>query len=310
MYLMGSDQRIVRSARVSFNKDTFTDIERDKKLIEYLLKHKHASPFEHNIIVFKASRPEFFSLLETVDNPAIPVYYDSGLVFMTLRTAFNVWNFLNHELKEQIRSRFPTAVRIFETKDREGPYTEDKYFFLIEPITTTAGSIALVDKLELGTRMDYYTFLVECPIFVARQWMRHRFGAYNEVSRRYTSVGIDFYIPKKLRRQDKKNKQASVEDRWLSKDTELELINSISTHSYSSYRLYLKLIKNDVAKELARIVLPHNLITRFYWTVPRIALDNFITLRTHKGAQKEIREFAEVIEAMVGYKGTDKSLSL
>ncbi|HHJ64639.1 MAG TPA: thymidylate synthase (FAD), partial [Aquifex aeolicus] len=59
-------------------------------------------------------------------------------------------------------------------------------------------------------------------------------------------------------------------------------------------------------KELARGVLPQFMKTRFYWTVPRISLDNFITLRTHRGAQKEIRELAEALKEMVGYRGTDR----
>jgi len=307
--LMGSDQRVVRAARVSFNKDIFTDIDRDRKLIEYLLKHRHASPFEHNVIAFKATREAFFNLLEQIDNPAVPIYYDSGYIFMTLRSAFNAWNFLPEEVKEQIRETYPTSVNIFEGKGKEGPYTIDNHFYLIEPISTSSGAIALVDKLELGTRMDYYTFLVECPIFLARQWMRHRFGSYNEVSRRYTSVGINFYVPQKLRRQDKKNKQASKEDNWL-EDKERVLLSKISVHSSNSYNLYKELIDMDVAREMARMVLPQNLLTRFYWTVPRVALDNFITLRTHEGAQKEIREFAEVIKEMVGYKGSDRSLVL
>jgi len=46
--------------------------------------------------------------------------------------------------------------------------------------------------------------------------------------------------------------------------------------------------------------------TRYYWTVPRISLDNFITLRTHRGAQREIKEFAEAIVDLVGYRGTDR----
>jgi len=66
------------------------------------------------------------------------------------------------------------------------------------------------------------------------------------------------------------------------------------------------MISHNVAKEIARGVLPQFMITRYYWTVPRISLDNFISLRTHEGAQKEIRELAEAIVDMVGYRGTDR----
>jgi len=307
---MGSDQRIVRCARVSFAKDTYTDEKRDKRLIRYLFKHRHASPFEHNVIVFEWKKEKWLELISRLENPSVQVYYSKGYVFLNLRNAINVWEFLPGQVKEKIKEAFPTTFGVVQKKgeieDEELyslPYTKDEAY-VKEKIETSSGWIGLVDKLELGTDMDYYTFVVECPLFVARQWMRHRFGSYNEVSKRYVGKEfLEFYLPEYIRKQAEKNKQASVDEPI---ERSQDFINRVKGLIKESVKLYEEIIEEGGAKELARGVLPQFMKTRFYWTVPRISLDNFITLRTHEGAQKEIREFAEAIKGMVGYRGTDK----
>ncbi|RLJ71546.1 thymidylate synthase (FAD) [Hydrogenivirga caldilitoris] len=311
VFLMGSDQRSVRCARVSFGKDEKTDPERDKKLIRFLFKHRHASPFEHNIIAFKAEKREWLELVQSIDNPTIQIYYSGGFVWTNLRNAINAMEFLPKDLFEKLKEHFPTTWTVVETggdiDDTElinTPYSTDRVF-LQEKKETSSGWIGLVDKLELGTEMDYYTFIVECPLFVARQWHRHRFGSYNEVSRRYTAYDIRFYIPEVLRKQAKSNKQASI-DEPVEEPFQSEFLKEIKRLIDESYTLYEKMTEKEVAKELARGILPQFMKTRYYWTVPRVSLDNFITLRTHEGAQKEIREFAQAIKELVGYKGTDR----
>lgn len=309
VYLLGSDQRIVRSARVSFAKDAYTDELRDKKLIRYLFKHKHASPFEHNVIAFEGDKNLWFSLLSE-ENPTIQVYFSKGFIFLNLRNAINLWEKLPEEVKQKIKEGFPTTYEIVKRKgelsDEELkplPYSRD-FAYLKEKVEVSSGWVGLVDKLELDTPMDYYTFVVECPLFVARQWFRHRFGSYNEVSKRYVGKEfLEFYIPPYIRKQAESNKQASI-DKPIERSE--EFIERIKKLIEESRRLYEEIIDSGGAKELARGVLPQFMKTRFYWTVPRISLDNFITLRTHEGAQKEIREFAQAIKEMVGYKGYDK----
>ena len=311
IHFMGSDQRSVRCARVSFGKDDKVDPERDKKLLRYLFKHRHASPFEHNIIAFRESKERWLSMISAVDNPSVQIYYSGGYIWMNLRTAINSYGVIHPDIREEIKRFFPATISIFEKNgditDEELyslPYSTDRVY-TEKRIDTSSGWIGLVDRLELGTDMDYYTFIVECPLFVARQWHRHRFGSYNEISRRYTAYDIKFYIPESLRRQAKSNKQASL-DEPIDEPYQSEFLEAIRKLVEESYALYEKMREKEVAKELARGVLPQFMKTRYYWTVPRIALDNFITLRTHEGAQKEIREFAEAIKDMVGYKGTDR----
>jgi len=218
----------------------------------------------------------------------VQVYYSKGYIWLNLRNYINAIELFPSEVKESLEEKLPATTAIIFGQEPQN-YSTD-YAYVKDKIETSSGWLGLVDSLELGTDMDYYTFVVECPLFVARQWHRHRFGSYNEVSRRYVSYEPDFYIPRYLRKQAKSNKQASLEE--------------------AVEELWKAMTEKEVAKELARGILPQFMKTRFYWTVPRIALDNFITLRTHEGAQKEIREFAEVIKDLVGYRETDKKLRL
>ena len=138
----------------------------------------------------------------------------------------------------------------------------------------------------------YFQFHVCCPIFVARQWMRHRWGSFNEVSARYTQVQDEFYIPAQFRGQDTKNKQGSVPSSALDQKALIKLYEDSVEASYAAYK---KLIEAGVAREMARGVLPVCQYTQFYWSVNARSLLNFLSLRTDKHAQWEIRVYADAI---------------
>lgn len=181
---MGSDNRVVSSARVSFGGVSKGE-EQDKKLIKYLLEHRHHTPFEH----------------------------------------------------------------------------------------------------------CYFQFHVCCPIYVARQWMRHRWGSFNEISARYTQVKDEFYIPQEFRGQDIKNRQGSV-----AADFDNEALRKLYEESVeASFAAYNKLIEAGVAREMARGVLPVCQYTQFYWSVNARSLLNFLQLRQDGHAQYEIRVYADAI---------------
>jgi thymidylate synthase (FAD) len=132
------------------------------------------------------------------------------------------------------------------------------------------------------------SFRIKAPIFVARQWMRHRMNSYNEISYRYVKAPLEFYVPPYFRYQDIKNKQASV---GAFKDTNLE-------HRYKqaiqkSIETYELLLENGVCRELARGVLPLCTYTQFIFTCNLHSLMHFMRLRLHAGAQHEIRMFAQ-----------------
>ena len=189
---MGTDLTIVNSARVSFGKHKEALDEKDKRLVNYLVRHRHTSTFEHNVATFR--------------------------------------------------------------------------------------------------------FVV--PLFVRSQHHRHRTWSYNEISRRYTDVNIQFYEPEAFRTQHKSNRQASNAEELI--DPQITRIfeplpasKIIKDHHQASLALYEMLIEAGVCREQARGVLPQNLYTEYYGTVNLSNLLKFIDLRTHEGAQWEIQKVAE-----------------
>ena len=127
---------------------------------------------------------------------------------------------------------------------------------------------------------------------------RHRTWSYNEISRRYTDVNIQFYEPHAFRTQHKSNRQASNAEELINPS----LVHSrgrnlasalISDHHQGSLKLFNSLIAAGVCREQARGVLPQNLYTEYYGTVNLNNLLKFIDLRTHEGAQWEIQKVAE-----------------
>ena len=192
---MGTDLSVVNAARVSFGAEKEDVDEKDIKLINYLMKHNHSSPFEHCMLTFK----------------------------------FTV------------------------------------------------------------------------PLFIRSQHHRHRTWAYNEISRRYTSVDIQFYEPKQFRTQHKSNRQASTEnliDPLLESNRSGAPILStassqVRSHHLESLRLFNEMLEAGVCREQARGVLPQNLYTQYFGTVSLHNLLKFVSLRIHEGAQWEIQQVAK-----------------
>lgn len=177
----GSDLDIVNAARVSYGKISHALNDRDKKLIKFLMEHRHTSPFEHNQLSFR----------------------------------------------------------------------------------------------------------VKAPIFVIREWMRHRMNSYNEISYRFVKAKIEFYIPEHWRYQDKVNKQSST---GSFENSQLRAIYKQSLQE--SYLAYEKLLECGVAREQARGVLPVCIYSEFIFTCNLHSLMHFLQLRLDAGAQKEIRAYA------------------
>ena len=203
---MGDDLTVVNSARVSFGVQKEELDGRDKKLINYLIKHRHTSTLEHNLITFR--------------------------------------------------------------------------------------------------------FCV--PLFVRSQHHRHRTWSYNEISRRYTDVGIKFYEPMAFRTQHKSNRQASnteelidpevgdyiYDDGFIFKcipceDEDMHCL--VEAYHKMSLDVFNMMIDKGVCREQARGVLPQNLYTEYYGTCSLLNALKFISLRSHEGAQWEIRKVAEAM---------------
>jgi thymidylate synthase (FAD) len=187
---MGDDLSIVNAARVSFNKSSEELEEKDKKLILYLAKHKHWTPFEQNSIKFR----------------------------------------------------------------------------------------------------------VKCPIFIARQWMKHRCWVFNEISARYTKFDNTVYIPDTFREQSEDNRQASIDPRTINQDQARKIYEDTVK---SALDAYYKLLDQGVCREQARGILPVGSHTEFITTVNFRNYMHWYGLRIHSGAQWEIQQYAKASMQLV-----------
>ena len=160
------------------------------------------------------------------------------------------------------------------------------------------GLINFLMRERHGTPFEHnsFRFHIKCPIFVAREWFRHRIGSFNEFSARYSEVPNEFFSPllEDVRKQTGKPGSYTFEKMDLSDAEKAKKI--IEENNISAYDSYLELLEMGVAKELARSVLPVSMYTQFYWTVNARALMNFLSLRTAESAQVDIRRYAKDVE--------------
>lgn len=138
--------------------------------------------------------------------------------------------------------------------------------------------------------MAVLKFQIKAPIFVARQWVRHRMASWNELSGRYSQMKPEFYVPDYFYGQAIDNKQ---------KSSGKVVVDSPRKHLKpfyeQCYAFYEDLLAKGVSKEQARIVLPLSLYTTWVWKIDLHNLLHFLKLRTADNSQIEIREYAKVI---------------
>ncbi len=140
------------------------------------------------------------------------------------------------------------------------------------------------------------TFHCKMPIFVARQWVRHRTARLNEISGRYSILKDEFYLPEpgEVRYQSESNKQGRSED-MVPLEEARAIIGRLESEQKEVYRHYEELLEKNVARELARVNLPLSLYTEWYWQIDLHNLFHFLALRMDPHAQYEIRVFAEAM---------------
>jgi len=166
------------------------------------------------------------------------------------------------------------------------------------------GLIRFLMRERHGTPFEHnsFRFHIRAPVFVAREWFRHRVGSFNEFSMRYAKASDEFYVPapEDVRSQVGKPGAYSFEpvSEELAETTREELKAVYDT----AYETYEKLVELGVARELARCVLPVGAYTEFYWTINARSLMNFVSLRAAETAQREIRHYAEACEVFLAEK--------
>lgn len=147
-----------------------------------------------------------------------------------------------------------------------------------------------------------FTFEVKAPIFVFRQWHRHRTWSYNEVSARYTELDEGFYLPdvSLIGTQSKDSKQARDIPVEPGNVRRMQLtVDMMRAHCVSAFAVYKQLLADGVPRELARSVLPVAAYSRMFATIDLHNLMGFLRLRLHAHAQYEIRVYAEAMLGLV-----------
>jgi len=186
----------------------------------------------------------------------------------------------------------------------------DDYRILQSARVSTGGVAKKGDKADRGLirylyKNDHlspfeqvmFTFHCKLPNFIMKQYLRHRTFSTNEYSQRYSKVDSDYYIPKEWRLQGLTNHQGSGEaiSQFSKEDYTIPYTEGID----KIQSLYENMIKDGVAKEMARMVLPSSMYTEFYFTADLRNLFHFLELRLHEHAQYEIRVFAEAIKRIL-----------
>jgi thymidylate synthase (FAD) len=163
-----------------------------------------------------------------------------------------------------------------------------------------AGLIRFLMRERHGSPFEHnaFRFHIKLPIFVMREWARHRVGSFNEWSARYSQLEPEFYVPEPEDVRTQVGKPGSYSFEPVDPDLAEHTRETQEAVFAEAYRAYEDLLERGVAKEIARNVLPVAIYTQFYWTVNARSLMNFLSLRNSETAQREIRRYAEAVEEL------------
>jgi len=165
-----------------------------------------------------------------------------------------------------------------------------------------AGLIDYLLRHEHTSPFEHVIFELHCkmPIFVARQWIRHRTARLNEISGRYSVMKNEFYLPSReqINLQSVDNKQGRRKDA-VPLELQNKVLELLQSDQSSSFANYEEILNDHIARELARINLPLSMYTEWYWQMDLKNMFHFLKLRMDSHAQWEIQEYARVIADIV-----------
>lgn len=149
-----------------------------------------------------------------------------------------------------------------------------------------------------GTPFEHnsFTFNVKCPLFVAREWQRHRMGSFNEWSARYSKLNPEFYIPEYMNVRTRVGKPGRYTYEPVEEGVARDFQRKLLYNSNEAFGYYQDALDLGIAPEQARMFLPVNIYTQFYWTVNARSMMNFLSLRNAPTAQWEIQQYAKAVE--------------
>jgi thymidylate synthase (FAD) len=160
------------------------------------------------------------------------------------------------------------------------------------------GLIRFLMREQHATPFEHsvFRFHVRAPIFVVREWVRHRWSSFNEFSMRYAKATEDFYVPEPEDVRTQVGKPGSYSFEPVEPDVAETARDELRAVYDAAFAAYERLMELGVARELARLVMPVGAYTEFYWTVNARSLMNFVSLRAAETAQREIRRYADACE--------------
>ena len=160
------------------------------------------------------------------------------------------------------------------------------------------GLIRFLMRDRHGTPFEHnaFRFHVRAPLFVAREWFRHRVGSFNEFSMRYAKASDEFYVPEPEDVRSQVGKPGAYSFETVEPELAEQTREDLQAVYDAAYETYTRLVEQGVARELARLVMPMGAYTEFYWTVNARSLMNFVSLLAAETAQREIRRYAEACE--------------
>jgi thymidylate synthase (FAD) len=166
------------------------------------------------------------------------------------------------------------------------------------------GLIRFLMRERHGTPFEHnsFRFHIRCPIFVAREWFRHRIGSFNEFSMRYAKATDDFYVPAPEDVRSQVGKPGAYTFETVAPELAESTRETFESIYQVAYAAYEELVEAGIAREIARCVLPVGAYTEFFWTVNARALMNFVSLRAAETAQREIRRYADAVETFFAQK--------
>jgi thymidylate synthase (FAD) len=161
-----------------------------------------------------------------------------------------------------------------------------------------AGLVRFLMRERHGTPFEhnFFRFHIKAPLFVTREWQRHRMGSFNERSGRYSELPDEFYVPAAGDVRTQVGKPGAYTFEPVAAELAEQVREGIEASYSESFAHYRKLLEAGIAKEVARTVLPVGLYTEFYWSVNARSLMNFLSLRNAPTAQREIQLYAEAAE--------------
>jgi len=216
---------------------------------------------------------------------------------------------MNVEYVEHMGSDLTVANAARVSFNKQSTWDVESHQEDIDPDTRTVSHLPIHtlkkgDKklIEFLARENHWTpfghcflqFRIKAPIFVARQLGKHQVGlVWNEISRRYVDSDPEFYFPEKWRKKNPDKKQGSYEDEFV----ELTFAEECQPKAVVNMcrELYHAMVDMQICAEQARMILPQNMYTEWYWSGSLYAFSRICNLRLKKDTQKETREIAQCI---------------